>query len=106
MSVVYDSREHLDENPQLNYTQIFYRWIQQHIGSNDYLTSDDSEQNQFNSELNINRQIPQEQQNEQIEGSRNRYKRHVGLHDGGGVQRVISTGNNKNNTILFTVVLT
>ncbi|RWS02090.1 PQQ-like domain containing protein [Dinothrombium tinctorium] len=88
--VVYDSELSRDvEMKTLNYSAIGQKWLQAHseqrLSNDDYY---DSQQNSYlQSENPSNWQLAED--NKYIRALR---KRHVGLHDGDGVQRVISTG--------------
>jgi hypothetical protein len=109
-SILYDSRA--ENISYINYTAIGYQWIQENLGPSD----DDSIQNSQNTDPDQQIFQPSYQEYQpKYEEPRNpypdnsydqtfpisydrryepraRYKRHVGVHDGGGVQRVISTG--------------
>jgi hypothetical protein len=115
VSVIYDSRDHNISNPT-NFTAIGYQWLQQNMVSNNFYDNrpqetDNEQQFGYQSyqpayqEYQYKRQPyldnSYDNQNydtrpisyDRIFKPRRRFRRHVGVHDGGGIQRVISTGN-------------
>ncbi|CAG2122078.1 unnamed protein product, partial [Medioppia subpectinata] len=110
MSIIYDSRDHKNLN-KINYTAIGYKWIEQNMAPNNIYDTKPQEpdtEQQFAyqplyQEYQYKRQPYSDNSYDQnydsrpvsydrIFKSRRRYRRHVGIHDGGGIQRVISTG--------------
>ncbi len=110
-TTLYDSRDYNISKP-INYTAIGLKWIEENMAQNEdsdnkvqesdigqqvYQPSyqqqyQDRRQNSYSDGIFDRNYDPQPGNYDRIFNSRRRYKRHVGVHDGGGIQRVISTG--------------
>lgn len=116
-SILYDSRDYVISDP-INYTAIGLQWIRENVVQNDFNENKpqepDSDQQSYQpsyQEYQYKRRDPYSEGNtdqsydtrpvtyDRIFNSRRRFKRHVGVHDGGGIQRVISTGNTFNDNL-------